>query len=124
MKSNRTVWPAVFAVAAILPAVAAAGDATTDSARVSIPKDPVASGRPASDEILLDDIDIQGEAEKPSVIILPKRVEPDVPKSEPERSFGEEVRKAAIGDADHADRAIGVLEPVKSIKKAVEKNRQ
>jgi hypothetical protein len=124
MKKYRAVWTVVFAAAAVLPAVGATGGATIDSAGVSIRKDPVSSGRPASDEILLDDIDIQGEAEKPSVIILPKRVEPDVPRSEPERSFGEEVRKAAIGDADHADRAIGVLEPVKSIKKTVEKNRQ
>jgi hypothetical protein len=74
-------------------------------------------------EIILDDIAIKGEVEKPSVIILPKRLEPEMNEVDLERSFKREVKEGA-GDVPKPDKALGQVEPVKSIKKTIEKKRE
>ena len=74
-------------------------------------------------EILLDDIQIQGEVEKPSVIILPKRIEPEMEDDALDRSFSNEINKSA-GEVQTPDKAISRVEPVKSIKKELEKKRK
>ena len=85
--------------------------------------DPGKNGYPApSDEIVLEEIDIQGRVDKPGVIILPKRVSPDVQGIELDRSFEQEVKKG-VGDIPKGDAALRKLEPIKSIKKAVDKKR-
>jgi hypothetical protein len=76
-----------------------------------------------ADELILDDIEIKGEVEKPSVIILPKRLEPEMNEVELERSFKREV-KEGTGDVPKPDKALGQVEPVKSIKRTIDKKRE
>lgn len=76
-----------------------------------------------TEEIILDTpIEIRGRVEKPGVIILPKRVTPEIQAVELDRSFEKEV-KNGVGDIPHGEASLRKLEPVKSIKKAVEKKR-
>ncbi|MBN1895513.1 hypothetical protein JW906_13530 [bacterium] len=91
-----------------------------DSVRVS-------TGNPAaaadsSGEMLLDEIEIQGHVEKPGVIIVPQRIEPEIKDIELKRSFEEELKNA--GDAPRPDEKLGKVEQVESIKKAVERKRK
>jgi hypothetical protein len=94
----------------------------TDSVKVKPQNLPKPAKPNQKDEIILDEIEIKGEVEKPSVIILPKRLEPEMKEVELERSFTQEVKEGA-GDVPKPDKTIGQVEPVKSIKKAVEKKR-
>jgi hypothetical protein len=73
-------------------------------------------------EITLDEIDIQGVVEKPSVIIVPKRIEPDLKEKELSRSFEQEVREST-GDIPKQDEPLRKVEPAPSIKKTMEKKR-
>lgn len=75
-----------------------------------------------SDELVLEEIEIMGRIDKPGVIILPKRIEPDVQEIDLDRSFQQEV-KNGIGEIPGPDRMLRQLEQVESIKKAVEKER-
>ena len=77
---------------------------------------------PSDEEIILDEIEIKGRVDKPGVIILPKRIEPEVQELDLDRSFQQEV-KNGIGEIPGPDRMLRELEQVESIKKAVEKNR-
>ena len=74
------------------------------------------------EEIVLEDIEIRGRVDKPGVIILPKRIEPEVQELDLDRSFQQEV-KNGIGEIPGPDRMLRQLEQVESIKKAVEKKR-
>ncbi|MBN1781431.1 hypothetical protein JW948_09920 [bacterium] len=73
-------------------------------------------------ELILDDIEIQGQIEKPGVIVLPKRVNPEIEEVELGRSFDDELKKG-VDVAPQAGDALGQVEDVKSIKKAVERKR-
>jgi len=75
-----------------------------------------------AEEIVLDDIEIKGRVDRPGVIILPKRIEPEVQEIDLDRSFQQEV-KNGIGEIPGPDRMLRQLEQVESIKKAVEKER-
>ena len=75
------------------------------------------------DEIILDDIEIIGQVEKPGVIIFPKRIEPDLPEVELERSFQREL-KEGMGEFVKPDEELSQIENVQSIKEAVEKKRE
>ncbi|NQT25505.1 hypothetical protein HQ585_09120 [candidate division KSB1 bacterium] len=77
---------------------------------------------PDAEEILLENIEIRGRIDKPGVIILPKRIEPEVQEIDLDRSFQHEV-KNGIGEIPGPDRMLRQLEQVESIKKAVEKER-
>ena len=120
----------LFCVVMIFPGLSPAGEETRnpgapDSVKIpSAPpapaeKDPAAS----NNEIRLEEIQIQGEVEKPSVIIMPKRIEPELESDGLNRSFSQEI-KEKTEDVPKPDRAISKVEPVKSIKKEIEKNRQ
>jgi len=74
-------------------------------------------------EIQLEEIQIQGEVEKPSVIILPKRIEPEMEEDGLDRSFSKEIKKNT-DEVPKPDKAISQVEPVKSIKKKIEKKRK
>jgi hypothetical protein len=77
----------------------------------------------ARNVITLDEIQIQGEVEKPSVIILPKRIEPEMQADSLDRSFSQEIRRST-DEVPTPDQAINRVEPVKSIKKEIEKKRK
>jgi hypothetical protein len=102
------------------------GSAPADSARLGTPARPVAAASAVDEEIVLENIDIQGRVEKPNVIVVPKRIAPDIADVEPERSFQPELKNGVEG-IPSPERAIGKIEPVpsikKTIKKTVEKNR-
>lgn len=75
------------------------------------------------EEIILDDIEIIGQVEKPGVIIFPKRIEPELPEVELERSFQREL-KEGMGEFVKPDDELSQIENVQSIKKAIEKKRE
>jgi hypothetical protein len=85
-------------------------------------KDSKSAKRNPSGEIQLEEIDIQGSVEKPSVTIVPKRIEPDLRELELNRSFEQEV-KENVGEIPKSDEPLRKVEPVESIKKSVEKKR-
>lgn len=73
-------------------------------------------------ELVLDEIDIQGHIEKPGVIVLPRRVDPEMGEIELDRSFDNEV-KSDVETLPEAEEALGEVEGIQSIKKAVERQR-
>ena len=88
-----------------------------------LPSSPEIYKSEETDELVLDEIEIKGKVEKPGVIILPKRVEPEMGEVELGRSFKREV-KDGIGDLPKAEDVLGKVERVNSIKKTVERNRK
>ena len=77
----------------------------------------------SAEEMVLDVIYIKGYVEKPGVIVMPKRVEPELPEVELERSFQKEL-KEGVGEVPKPDKELGEVEKVKSIKKTVERKRE
>ena len=74
-------------------------------------------------ELVLDAIEIKGRVDKPSVIIMPKRIEPEVGEVELERDFEQEL-KEGIGEIPKPEDDMNKVERVQSIKKAVERDRE
>jgi len=97
--------------------------ATADSVKIFSPAPAKGDTAGNPGEIQLEEIQIQGEVEKPSVIILPKRIEPEVEDDGLDRSFSKEIKKNS-DEVPKPDKAISQVEPVKSIKKELEKKRQ
>jgi hypothetical protein len=100
---------------------------STPSAADTSRKAPVKPGsaqaaKPADKEIMLGEIEIQGALEKPSVIIVPKRIEPELKEKELSRSFEQEVKQSA-GEIPKQDESLRKVEPAPSIKKTIEKKR-
>jgi len=75
------------------------------------------------EELVLDTIEITGRIEKPGMIIMPKRVEPDLEKMELGRSFDKEL-KEGIGEIPKPENALKQVDRIKSIKKTVERKRK
>jgi hypothetical protein len=100
-------------------ATPAAADSVKIYSAFPVKKD--TAGNP--NEIQLEEIQIQGEVEKPSVIILPKRIEPEMEEDGLDRSFSKEIKKNTE-EVPKPDKAISQVEPVKSIKKEIEKKRK
>lgn len=75
------------------------------------------------DELVLDVIEIKGRVDKPSVIIMPKRIEPEVGEVELERDFEQEL-KEGIGEIPKPEDDMNKVERVQSIKRAVERDRE
>ena len=74
-------------------------------------------------ELVLKAIEIKGKIEKPGVIIMPKRVEPELGKMELERSFQREL-KQGVGQVPKPEKALQQVDRVKSIKKTIERKRK
>ena len=72
--------------------------------------------------MVLETIEIRGKVQKPGVLLVPRRIEPEIGKMELERSFEKEVKEA--GDIPKVDKELRKVERVESIKKAVEKQRK
>lgn len=77
----------------------------------------------SSKEIELEEIVIQGSPEAPSVIIVPKRIEPEMNHDPLERSFKEELTKE-FNNVPQPNELLHQIEDVESIKKTVEKERK
>jgi len=75
-----------------------------------------------SNELILDEINIKGELDRPNVIILPKRVEANVKKIDLERKFSKEINKAE-GEIPELQEKLREIENIESIKKALNKDR-
>jgi hypothetical protein len=103
----------------LFSAAPAAADTAKQTAAKPVSEQP---SRANSGEITLDEIDIQGAVEKPSVIIVPKRVEPDLKEQDLNRSFEQEVKEGAA-DIPKQDEPLRKVEPAPSIKKTIEKER-
>lgn len=74
-------------------------------------------------ELVLETIEITGKVEKPGVIIMPSRVEPDLKKVELDRSFEKEL-KEGVGEIVEPKKELRQVEKVKSIKKTVGRERK
>jgi len=74
-------------------------------------------------ELILDAIQITGSVDKPGVIIMSKRIEPELKKIDLERSFEREV-KQGVGEITKPNEELRKVEGVKSIKKSVNKKRK
>lgn len=74
-------------------------------------------------ELVLETIEITGKVEKPGVIIMPSRVEPDLKKVELDRSFEKEL-KEGVGEIIEPKKELRQVEKVKSIKKTVGRERK
>lgn len=105
-----------------LPHMIMAQNANSDSTKKAV-KAQIAQTDSASGEMVLGVIEIKGRVEKPGVIIIPKRVEPEIGEMELERSFQKEV-KEGVGEIPKPQKELRRLERVKSIKKTVERKRK
>ncbi|MBN2030135.1 hypothetical protein JW824_07800 [bacterium] len=74
-------------------------------------------------EMVLEAIEIQGKVERPGVIIVPKRVEPEIEEIELERSFQQEV-KEEMGQIPEPERELQSVDRIESIKKTIQKERE
>ncbi len=74
-------------------------------------------------ELVLEAIEIQGKIERPGVIIVPKRVEPEIEEIELERSFQQEV-KEEMGQIPEPEQELQSVDRVESIKKTIQKERE
>ena len=74
------------------------------------------------DVIVLDSIEIRGRVQKPGVLLVPKRVTPEMGKMELNRSFDKELKEA--GGLPRVDKELRKVDRVESVKKAVEKERK
>jgi len=81
------------------------------------------NGKKQNDEMVLDEITIKGRVDKPGVIIVPKRVEPEMTKIELERSFSKEI-KEGVGEISKPEKELKELDRVKSIKKTLKRKRK
>ena len=123
------LWLAVFAgsvkSSAQIPAtdslgrVSARRDSVTGSTAVRRTTRPDS----ASGEILLQDIEIKGNVEKPGVVLLPKRLEPETEGMDLERDFEKELKKGT-SEVPKPEKELQNIERVESIKKAINKKRK
>ena len=116
----------------ILAGMTAAGTARSqvaspDTAMVKMRslRSAAAAGRDSTDKnvIVLEEIEIRGKVQKPGVLLVPRRVEPEVGKMELERSFDNEV-KQELGDVPKPEKELREVERVESVKKTVERKRK
>lgn len=116
----RSIWIAGFwmlPLAGVSPMAPFPADSSFRSVR-----DSTRIQRGAEKDLTLEEIEIQGSIEKPSVTIVPKRIEPDLREVELNRSFDREV-KDGVGEIPKQDEPLRKVETVTSIKKTIEKKR-
>jgi hypothetical protein len=109
----------------LLPANTRAQDAKSDSTQVKKPEQTAAVVRDSSNAeniIVLDSIEIRGRVQKPGVLLVPKRVAPEMGKIELNRSFDKELKEA--GGLPRVEKELRKVDRVESVKKAVEKERK
>jgi hypothetical protein len=122
MRKNSFMGFMVFAVACHLLGTVRAQKVTQDTTKQKL-ESKVVLPDSSTEEIVLDIIYIKGNVEKPGVIVMPKRVEPELEKVELERSFKREV-KEGIGDIPKPEKELREVERVESIKKTVKRKRK
>ena len=83
---------------------------------------PQKSVQDTSGVLILEDIQIHGEVQSPGVMIIPRRVEPELKERELSRSFQTELKQG--GTIVKPEDELRSLERVKSIRKALEKERK
>lgn len=74
-------------------------------------------------ELILDEIFVEGRVSRPGVMIVPKRLSPKLKEKELERSFEEELKNRESG-IYKPEKELHKVERVRSIKKALEKERK
>lgn len=119
-KNNRCLlWLLLFVV--LLSRVPASGGETNrDTVRVS--RNTAVAPDSLKGEMILEAIDILGNVEKPGVIIMPKRLEPELESVELDRSFEDELREGT-GDLEKVVRDLDRVDRVENIKKTVGRKR-
>lgn len=74
-------------------------------------------------EMVFDIIEVQGNVQKPGVIIIPKRLEPELEEVDLERSFKKEVRDG-VGEIRRPEKELQKVDQIESIKKTVARKRK
>ena len=108
----------IFLLISIFSGLLLGQQAPADAVQDSVATNPAS----ADGEIILDQIDIHGRIEKPGVIVLPTRIDPEMGEVELERSFDDEVKDGSEA-LPQPEEELGQVDGVKSIKKAVERQR-
>jgi hypothetical protein len=117
------LWIAGFVIGGFsLPGTTIGQEAVQDTSR-RISSSNAAIDTSANEELVLDEIQIRGRIERPGVLILPKRVEPEVEEVELDRSFKKEV-KEGVGEVPTPESELGRVERVKNVKKTIKKKRK
>lgn len=109
--------------ATALPAYAVNYTAPEDTSKTVNKKAEKKKDAPKEEEMVLEEIQIQGKVDKPGVIIMPKRVEPEMKKIELERNFSKEI-KQGVGEIPKPKKELRNLDRVKSIKKTLKRKRK
>jgi hypothetical protein len=122
VKAFRLFWILAFCGGLLLISEAETQTVEQDSTKKQASME-AASSMDSSGEMILDVIEIKGKVEKPGVIIMPKRVEPELTDVELKRSFKKEVEEGS-GDILKPDKELGSVDRIKSIKKTVERKRK
>jgi hypothetical protein len=116
------IWLFVLIVSMYFNMAGFCQSASQDTARKWVPSHPAVSDT-VDGEIVLESIEIKGSVEKPGIIIMPKRVEPELGEVDLERSFQKEV-KQGVGEIPKPEKELNAVEEVKSIKKTVDRKRK
>jgi len=109
-------------IGVVVPNLLMAQNSHPDTTKKIVVK-PVAQVDTLNGEMVLGVIEIKGRVEKPGVIIISRRVEPDIGEIKLERSFEKEV-KEGVGEIPKPEKELRQLDRVKSIKKTVERKRK
>jgi hypothetical protein len=122
MCQNHYKGGIMLRVFAVMGIVLCCGMASAQTPTVETPKDTLLAPAMEKGEMVLDEIEIHGQIEKPGVIVMPRRVNPEIEQLEMGRSFENEV-KEEDASLPKTGEALGQVDDVKSIKKAVERKR-
>lgn len=122
MRKISSMGCMAFIIACTLPGTVQSQKVIQDTIKQEL-ESKVALPDSSAEEIVLDVIYIKGNVEKPGVIVMPKRVEPELEEVELERSFKREV-KEGIGDIPKPEKELRKVERVESIKKTVKRKRK
>ena len=101
---------------------AVAQNVSQDTTITALPRG-VSQSDSTTKEMVFDTIEVQGNVQKPGVIIIPKRVEPELEEVDLERSFKKEV-KDGIGEIRRPEKELQKVDQIESIKKTVERKRK
>ena len=122
MKRPIVITIFFISIGVVVPNLLMAQNSNPDTTKKNVVK-PVVPVDTLNKEMVLGIIEIKGRVDKPGVIIIPRRVEPDIGEIELERSFEKEV-KEGVGEIPKPEKELRRLDRVKSIKKTVERKRK
>jgi len=123
MKIRTTLFFCGFLVAGFMQGIVLGQSTPGDSTNSQLEITAAAKKDSVDGELIFDTIEIKGKVEKPGVIVIPKRLEPEMKEVELTRSFTKEV-KEGVGEIMKPEKELRKVDRVESIKKTVERKRK